>query len=189
MQYYRTFIALPLKAGQDLLALRSEIMSTLADERISWVDPGNFHITLRFLGDTGPDDVKKISEVIKSKTLRRNARNIPVTGVESFGPARMPRVIWAAFSQDTWFREIKTDLDNCLESLGLPPQSQKFTAHLTLGRIRSLKNVSLYHAYMQEIKARACDAVAIDRIVYYRSILGPKAPEYVKLSECIFREV
>ena len=42
MQYYRTFIALPVIAGEALLELRREIKTALAQERISWVDPDKF---------------------------------------------------------------------------------------------------------------------------------------------------
>lgn len=187
MQYYRTFIALPVIAGEALLELRSEIKTALAQERISWVDPANFHITLRFLGDTSPGDVDKISGAIKSGSLIQDIRAVKISGVGSFGPAKKPRVIWAALGQELWFREMKAGLDACLEDLGFPSKHQEYTPHLTLGRIRSLKNVPFYQAFMKEIRSRACDSVSIDRMVYYRSILGSGAPEYRELAEIRFK--
>lgn len=189
MQYYRTFIALPVTAGEDLMELRQEIKTALATERISWVDPKNFHITLRFLGDTPTEDVQKIAGALKSAKFSQNSRHIPVTGVESFGPAKKPRVIWAAFAQEKWFKEIKSELDGYLEDLGFASQKQEFTPHLTLGRIRSLKDLSGYHAFMKGIRAKACEAVTVDRIIYYRSLLTPEGPNYTKLSEILFEKV
>jgi len=168
------------------MELRQEIMHALAKERISWVDPKNFHITLRFLGDTSPGDVDKIAGSMNSAGFRQNSRHVPVSGVGSFGPARRPRVIWAAFGQELWIREIKSTLDEFLEDLGFSAQNQDFTPHLTLGRIRSLKDVSAYHKIMKEIKGKTCEAVEIDRIIYYRSMLGPKGPQYSILSEVLF---
>lgn len=188
MQYFRTFIALPVKAGEDLMELRHEIKTALAHERISWVDPANFHITLRFLGDTSPGDVEKISVAMKGSGFIQNASSAPVTGVKSFGPAKKPRVIWAAFGQEQWFKELNAELNIFLKDLGLASQNQEFTPHLTLGRIRSLQDVSGYHAFMQGIKARACEAIYMDRIIYYRSIIGSNGPKYTRLSQILLKK-
>jgi 2'-5' RNA ligase len=186
-QYYRTFIALPVLVGGDLLELRHEMMIALKDERISWVDPKRFHVTLRFLGDTPLSEVDKIAKALKERENLPNAISVPVTGVGSFGPFKNPRVIWAGFSQEEWFNKLKEGVDDLLEEYGFPKQDQPFTAHLTLGRIRSLRNLSRYHEVIEGMKSRACDAVYFSSLVYYRSILGSGGPEYSKLEENVFR--
>ena len=185
--YYRTFIALPVQVGADLLELRHEIMTALEDERISWVDPLRFHVTLRFLGDTPVGDVDTIARALKAGEFLPEALSVPVTGVGSFGPRKKPRVIWAGFGREEWFSNLKEGVDGLLEEFGFPKQDQPFTAHLTLGRIRSLRNLSSYHAFMEGMKSRACNPVCFDSLVYYRSILGSGGPEYSKLEEIRFR--
>lgn len=185
--YYRTFLALPVKANADLLELRRALMSVLEEERISWVDPTRFHVTLRFLGDTHPSDVDKISRALQEGRFRPEAQEVPVNGAGSFGPRKKPRVIWVGFGRESWFRTLKEGVDGLLEKQGFPGQDQPFTAHLTLGRIRSLRNVSRYHEIMEGFTQKACDPVWFDRLVYYRSILGPGGPEYHKLEEIRFR--
>jgi 2'-5' RNA ligase len=187
MQYYRTFIALPVQVGADLLELRHEIMTALEDERISWVDPLRFHVTLRFLGNTPARDVDIIARALKKGDFLPEALSVPVTGVGSFGPRKKPRVIWAGFGREEWFSELKERVDSLLGEFGIPRQDQSFRAHLTLGRIRSLRNLTRYHAFMEGMKGRACDAVRFDSLVYYRSILGSGGPEYRKLEEILFR--
>ncbi len=188
MQYYRTFIAMPVEVGKDLLQLRREIMSGLEAERISWVDPANFHITLRFMGDTRVSEVERIAASMISNRFIQEARSFPVTGIFSFGPTQKPRVIWAGFGLELWFSKMKAEVDDWLEDLGFPAQDQVFTAHLTLGRIRSLSNVSGFHAFMEGLKSRNCGAVSFSSLVYYRSVLGSGRPEYSKLAELPFEK-
>jgi 2'-5' RNA ligase len=186
-QYYRTFIALPVRVGEELLELRQEMMTALEDERISWVDPKRFHVTLRFLGDTLLSDVDRISKAFKEGGFRPDAISVPVIGVGSFGPQKKPRVIWIGFGQEEWFGRLKDGVDGLLEDLGFPKQDQLFTAHLTLGRVRALRDLPRYHKIMEGMKGKVFDEVNFDRIIYYRSILGSGGPEYVKLEELLLR--
>ncbi len=60
MKSLRTFIALPLKVDNLFLLARERMMEKLAPERISWVDPERYHVTIRFIGDTSPEELEKI---------------------------------------------------------------------------------------------------------------------------------
>jgi 2'-5' RNA ligase len=181
--YYRTFIALPVQVGADLLELRRRLMQDLEAERISWVEPGRFHVTLRFLGDTHLNEVDKISRALKQGMLRADAEEIPVKGVGSFGPRKNPRVIWIGFGNEAWFQGLKEEVDAFLEEQGFSRPDQLFTPHLTLGRIRSLRILSRYYQIMEGVKGQIFDPVWIKHLVYYRSILGAGGPEYSKLKE------
>jgi 2'-5' RNA ligase len=188
MQYYRTFLALPVKAGADLLEIRKELRYALEDERISWVDPTRFHVTLRFLGNTRIEDVERISRALKEDEFRPDARVVSMCSLGSFGPRKKPRVIWVGFDCEEWFKEVKEGVDELLEELGFPRQETPFTAHLTLGRVRSLRDPARYREVLQEMKTRICETVCFDRLVYYRSILGSDGPEYMPLENISFRK-
>jgi 2'-5' RNA ligase len=181
--YYRTFLALPVQVGADVLTLRRGLMRDLEGERISWVDPERFHITLRFLGDTLLNGVSEIISALKERGFHADAQEIPVRGVGSFGPRKNPRVIWIGFGNDAWFQGLKEEVDALLEEQGFSRPDQLFTPHLTLGRIRSLRNLSRYHQIMEGVKGQIFDPVWIKSLVYYRSILGAGGPEYRKLKE------
>ena len=166
-----------------MLALRRGLMRDLEGERISWVDPGRFHITLRFLGDTLLSDVAKVSRALKQGRMHSDAQEIPLRGVGSFGPRKRPRVIWAGFADNAWFKGLKEEVDELLEKQGIPRQAQPFTAHLTLGRIRSLRDLSRYQEIMGRVENEAFEPVCFSKLVYYRSILGAGGPEYLTLEE------
>jgi 2'-5' RNA ligase len=185
--YYRTFFALPVQPGRDLLEVREQIMRDLKGERISWVDPSLFHVTLRFLGDTPVKDVKEISAALRHGDPWPDAFSVHISGVDSFGTRGHPRVIWAGFQGGEIFRRLKEALDDLLADFGMVAEKQPFRAHLTLGRIRSLQDAGTFYEIIRDLKDRVFETVCFDRLVYYRSVLGSGAPEYSELGKVLFR--
>ena len=185
-QYYRTFIGLPLRLEQVSVEARQELMSALEGERISWVKPENYHVTLRFIGKTKLSDVKEIGNALRSGV------HIPEKSLQgfgelgSFGPRKKPRVIWVGFEQDNFFSLLKSDVDRVLEGCGILFEEQTFTPHLTLGRIRSLQNLPRFYNTMDEMRQGFQSAVLFDKLVFYQSILGPHGPDYQVLEELFF---
>src|SRR5260370_26564855 len=58
-----------------------------------WVDPGNFHLTLRFIGEIGEDIAADIDDTLSRLRVRRFTLQIAGTGV--FGGGDTPRSLWA----------------------------------------------------------------------------------------------
>ena len=185
-QYYRTFIGLPLRLEQGALEARCELLSAFEGERISWVEPENYHVTLRFLGDTILTDVKQIGSALRAGIKVPVRRHMELSEPGSFGPLKKPRVIWLGFEQTDFFDLLKNDVDRVLGECGVPFEKQPFRAHLTLGRVRSLQNLSKFYTIVDDMKQCFRSKVLFDRLVFYRSILGPRGPEYHVLEELVF---
>jgi 2'-5' RNA ligase len=114
------------------------------------------------------------------------ASKLELSGLASFGPRKRPRVIWTGFEEKGFFGYLKEDLDHVLDSCGIPMEDQPFRAHLTLGRIRSLKEPGNFYDVLQEMNRDFTGTVLFDRMVFFRSILGPGGPEYHVLEELRF---
>ena len=183
--YYRTFIGLPVKVDQAFLDARKTLMSRLSAERISWTRPEQYHVTMRFLGDTEPDSVGRISMALRAMALPQ-ACSLELSGLASFGPRKRPRVIWSGFEERTFFGSLREDLDRVLVSCGLGMEEQGFQAHLTLGRIRSLKKLADFYSIIEDMDRDFTAKVLFDRMIFFRSILGPRGPEYHVLEELRF---
>jgi len=186
MKYLRTFIALPLKVEDDFLLARSALMEKLAGERISWVEPLRFHVTIRFLGSTPPDLVTLIGKSLKEKLEVPQRTHIDFAGAGSFGPGKKPRVVWVGFKNSLFMEGLKVGVDGVLEKCGVNPDKQPFRAHLTLGRIRGLKDLKTYYRLIDSMKEQFYGRVLADRLVYYRSDLKSGGPEYTVLEEVLF---
>src|SRR5271169_969070 len=57
-----------------------------------WVDPGNFHLTLRFIGEIAEDKAADVEEALVRLRARRFALQLAGTGV--FGGGDKPRNLW-----------------------------------------------------------------------------------------------
>lgn len=187
-KYFRTFIGLPFRVDADFLEARKDLMAALSGERISWVDPGRYHVTLRFLGDTEKSIIHKIGNSLVAGITLPERTSLKLNGLGSFGPGKRPRVLWVGFEESGLFELMKSQVDQALESCGLLPEEQSFRAHLTLGRIRSLKNLQRYYRTVEEMGQEFRSSVVFEKLVFFRSILGPRGPEYQVLEELQFRQ-
>jgi 2'-5' RNA ligase len=186
-QYYRTFIAAPLRVEGQFLQARQDLITVLKKERISWTNPEQYHVTLRFIGDTELVDIKKIGDALHAGIHVPERISLNIDGLASFGPRKRPRVIWVGFEETDFLESLKREVDAVLEKCGIPAREQPFRAHLTLGRVRSLKNLPEYYLTMEEMKHQFHGSVLFEKLVLFRSILGPRGPEYQVLNELRFR--
>lgn len=187
-KYYRTFIGVPLQVSHRFLKSREELMQRLAGERISWVHPSRYHITLRFIGDTPVSEIQGISDTLKEVGEVPGKQHLLLDRLSSFGNRDKPRVLWVGFENTQLFEKLKKMTDNALEVCNIPRDEQSFNPHLTLGRIRNRVNLSAFHACIELMKDRFREEVFVDRLVFYRSELGPKGPVYTPLSRLDFKD-
>jgi 2'-5' RNA ligase len=138
----RTFIAveLPEQIKKQIEALQAPLKKTNAF--VSWVKPGNIHITLKFLGEV-PEG--KIDEVFSATELAlKGARGFKMNlkGMGAFPDLRRPRVIWVGAEKGG--EELSGMADRIaeeMEKIGYPKEKRKFSPHFTVGRLKSLKNI------------------------------------------------
>jgi RNA 2',3'-cyclic 3'-phosphodiesterase len=98
-----------------------------------WVDPGNFHLTLRFIGEVGQDVAADIDDALSRLRARRFTLQIAGTGV--FGDK--PHSLWAGVERTPELIGLRDKVEQALIRVGLPPEPRKFSPHVTLARLRN----------------------------------------------------
>ena len=171
--------------GAGFLEARNALSGVLAKERISWVHPDNYHVTLRFLGDTGIGDINRIRKALRDQVRLPADMKVQLLQLGSFGPGRRPRVVWVGFEDKGLFEALKVEVDDALVQCGFPPGDQPFWPHLTLGRIRSLQDNNRFYRVVEEMKDAFRGIVRPGRLVFFRSILGNRGPRYIPLEEIL----
>ncbi len=122
----RLFLGIPLPPKQ-ALAL-SAICSGLHGVR--WVDPGNFHVTLRFIGEVDEGVAADLDAEVA--LLRAPRFSLSIAGVDYFGPAEKPRAVIATLDREPGLQHLFEKLGTVLARVGLPPDHRRFTPHVTL---------------------------------------------------------
>ena len=97
-----------------------------------WVDPGNFHLTLRFIGETDEAVAADIDDALRRLRARRFSMRLAGTGV--FG-ADKPRSLWVCVERSTELVALRDKIEQALVRMGLPPETRKFAPHVTLARL------------------------------------------------------
>jgi 2'-5' RNA ligase len=135
-----TAIEIPSDICQSLALLRGGIPGA------RWIDPENYHLTLRFIGDIDDAMARDVASVLGGVT--RMAFDLHIDGLSSFG-GHKPRAIVATATPTRQLIELQAEHERLMQRSGLAPEGRKFTPHATLARLRntSSRQVAEYLAY------------------------------------------
>jgi 2'-5' RNA ligase len=73
-------------------------------------------------------------------------------------------------------------LENTLASFGYPSDQVEFVPHLTLGRVKEIRQAEKLVRLLEQYKNKSFGTADIREIVYYESILHPEGPVYLPLA-------
>src|SRR3954463_14253966 len=122
-----TGLEIPDDVGQSLALLRGGLPSA------RWVDPENYHVTLRFIGDVDDSVAHEVASMLGK--VRRTEFELRFDHLKSFG-GRRPRAIIATLAQTAALMELQAEHERLMQRVGLEPEGRKFTPHVTLARLR-----------------------------------------------------
>ena len=89
-----------------------------------WVDPGNFHLTLRFIGETGEAVAADIDDALTR--LRARRFTLQLGGIGVFGGADKPHSLWVGIERSAELVALRDKIEQALVRVGLPPETRKF---------------------------------------------------------------
>ncbi len=128
-----------------------------------WIDPENFHVTLRFIGDIDDAAAKDIGDLLAS--IRRSGFSINLDGLGSFGGKR-PRAVWARVAPDGELTALQQEIEQICQRAGLKPETRKYTPHVTLARLRGVSS-SEVATYLSHCGDFFCPAISVSRFVLF----------------------
>ena len=122
-----TGLEIPKEVAQSLSLLRGGLPGA------RWIDPENYHITLRFIGDIDDRLAHEIASLLDG--VRRRSFEVRFGNLMSFG-GRKPRAVVVAVEPIQPLVELQSELERLMQRLGLEPEGRKFIPHVTLARLR-----------------------------------------------------
>lgn len=133
-----------------------------------WVDEGQIHLTLRFIGEVDDNvfqDIRKGLAEIKS-----SAFVMQLVGVGCFPPRKLPRVLWAGAEPVESIVAVRNRVESLLVRLGLEPEERKFSPHVTLARLRDTP-VAKVSSYLDANALFVSSQFEMDAFHLYSSLL------------------
>jgi 2'-5' RNA ligase len=144
--------------------------------RMSWTKAGNWHLTLKFLGDVEEGALPDVIAALGALSFA--AFTLQAGGCSFFGSAGRPRVLWIGLQQGREAcKTLAREIDEHLVPLGFEAEKRPFAAHLTLARIKFAEK-DPWAKSIAEIAQYEWPATRIDRFVLWKSELGPGGPSY-----------
>jgi 2'-5' RNA ligase len=179
----RSFIAFDIESEsvlERMANVQSLLTKTGADLKL--VNPKNIHITLRFLGNITQNMAERIFEEMKK--VQFTPFNVKIHGVGAFPNLRYPRVLWAGITEGAdQLRNIFSQLEPRLRSLGFAHDPKGFSPHLTIARVKSGRNKADLIKSIAENADYEFGIVKAECLRLKRSDLTPKGPIYSTLKE------
>ncbi len=167
----RLFIAIKVNPTSDFLDLFDELKKGLNHEKIKWVKPDNLHLTLKFFGETPTDKIDSIITSVSRAIEADTHFELSLENIGIFGSRYQPKVIWAGFNNSVILSDIVNEIHHQLKTIGYLQDRQNFIPHLTLARIKQLKDKELFQEIIADYHKAYFQKVAVKKLYLYESIL------------------
>jgi len=162
-----------------MTAIQGSLRTSGAD--VSWTRPEGMHLTLKFLGEVEEKRVPKIEAALDSAANSIGAFSLSVSGMGTFPDIRRPRVIWIGLKeQGNNLIRLQRSVEEEFNKTGFSPEDREFTPHITLGRIRSQKNVEKLLSLIEKLRDVELDGFDASCVYLMQSQLRPTGAVYTE---------
>ena len=174
----RLFAAVNIHPSDEFIKTYNSLRSGLKWARITWVNPENIHITLKFFGETEEKRIPEISRVLKEVAASHKPFASELVNVGIFGSSYSPKVIWFGIDKAEPLKELGNDVLKSVETIGWEHDRQNFVPHITIGRIKEIPDKQLFQKVIDEHKKTWMQEVQVKEFHLYESILLRDGPVY-----------
>ena len=181
----RAFIAVEIDAATvRRIAAAIEQLKARSDA-IRWIGAGNFHLTLKFLGNIDESKIEPIGAALTDALRPFQRFTINAKGLGVFPNPKRPRVLWVGLV-GSQLLSLQAKVESALTPLGFAPEEKKFTPHLTIGRWRQGERAdrTADRTLDQELgrwRDYEFGVSPIDEVILFQSDLKPAGAIYRRL--------
>lgn len=180
----RCFVAIEIP--DRIQAILSEIQSEFRQEiqKASWTRNGNFHLTLKFLGDVEKRSINKINSTITRIAENYRPICIEIGRIGAFPNLYRPRVLWVGLTRGA--NEITTLANSVIHEFGKLgyPSDKRFHPHFTLARLKERVNLRSNTDLFNKFETIAGTLMNVNHVTLVRSELRPNGAVYTPLHIC-----
>jgi len=182
----RSFIAVPI--APELAGSVEAVQESLraAGPDVKWVDPGHFHLTLKFLGEVQRERLEALWPSVEGLLDGLARFRLRLHGVGAFPHPSRPRVIWVAVAEGApELKALAAAVEKACGLHGFAEEERPFRAHLTVGRVRRPAPNPRLEAALAEMRDREVGEMEAQRVLLMKSDLKRGGPVYHILNEML----
>ena len=136
----------------------------------------NLHLTLKFLGEIDEKTLNRIEKMLSE--IKFPTLNLQLESVGTFSYGGNPKIVWIKVIGNLF--ELQKKIDSLLENL--LPKEGRFMSHLTIARLKYVKDKKDFIDYISKIKLKPIKFV-VNSFKLKSSELRPECPVYKTLKE------
>ena len=178
-KYVRAFIAIEIPAAIKIAMAAAQDRLKTAGVDATWSRPEGVHLTLKFLGEVNEERGPEIIRVLKDALHDTERFRIGIAGVGTFPNPINPRVVWVGIAGDlAHLAALHAAVEQALAGVGLEREQRPFTPHLTLGRIKRIRDQGAWLTALGGIGGFEIPAFPVASISLMSSELKPAGAVY-----------
>lgn len=133
----RLFVGVALdEAWTDLLSETADRLRRPLGNRVRWVKPELYHVTVVFLGNQSPDTVPKIGEALEQASASVEPFDLRLVEVRRLGGHEHGAIVAGVQDASGRLGRLRRSLDDALREADVRFDAKALAPHVTLGRPR-----------------------------------------------------
>jgi len=136
-----------------------------------WTDPGNYHLTLRFIGEVDEGRAADIDAALAR--IRAPRFDVTLATVGHFGL----RLLFAGVERNPLLQHLHDKVESALIRIGVEPEERRYTPHVALARLKGTTEAKLQEYLSAHALFRA-DPFAVGRFSLVASYLTKSGAIY-----------
>ncbi len=146
--------------------------------KITWVAKKNLHLTLKFLGDVGDDKINLVQEALME--VKEKKFTVALDSVGWYPNDYRINVVWVGLQPEKDILNLHGAIELKLGSLS--KKDERFSVHLTLGRVRFVKKREELLILLRNLSVKK-EEFLVDHFSLIKSELHKDGPKYALLEE------
>jgi len=140
-----------------------------------WVPPENYHLTLRFIGETPGHRAEEIDLALSG--LHARGFSLVLTGLGTFAKAGRATALWVGVERNPQLDHLRAKIETALQRVGLEPERRRFSPHVSLARLDNVPESKLAQ-YVQAHNLFRAEPVPVEHFTLFSSRLGKEQSVY-----------